>query len=363
MADEWGTITIPRGKPIKIGMGAMLAGDYACMGIDIKHGVEMAVNNKGSILGHSVIIQAEDDGCAGPPSVAIAEKMCNDPLIVGVVGYMCSGGSKPASDIHNKYKVIMISPSSTAMELTSRDIPIFFRTCWNDSAQAKRAAAFALSRNWTRVAVLHDKSDYGQSLAEDFAEHMRGKGGTILTIEGLTRGDKDFAPILTKIKAMKPTLIYFGGMSAEGVLVARQMKRVGLKAHYMSDDGCYTEKDFIQAGGKATNGCYVTYAREPDPDWVKKFESIYGPRQTFSSQSYDAANILMRAVEQVAKKQPGGALIIDKKALRNAVADTKYEGITGKIAFDPYGDRTGSAIVIYKVVEKNKKRFFKQMVF
>ena len=91
MADEWGTITIPRGKPIKIGMGAMLTGDYACMGIDIKHGVEMAVNKKGSIFGHSVIIQAEDDGCAGPPSVAIAEKMCNDPLIVGVVGYMCRG--------------------------------------------------------------------------------------------------------------------------------------------------------------------------------------------------------------------------------------------------------------------------------
>ena len=363
MADEWGTITIPRNKPIKIGMGAMLTGDYACMGIDINHGVEMAVNKKGSILGHSIIVQAEDDGCAGPPSVAIAEKMCNDPLVVGVVGYMCSGGSKPASDIHNKYKVIMIFPSSTAMELTSRDIPIFFRTCWNDRAQAGKAAAFALSRDWTRVAVLHDKSDYGQSLAEDFAEHIRGKGGMILTIEGLTRGDKDFTPVLTKIKAMKPTLIYFGGMSAEGVLVARQMKRVGLKAYYMSADGCYTEKDFIQAGGNATNGCYVTYAREPDSDWVKKFESIYGPRQTFSPQSYDAANILMRAVEQVAKKQPGGALVIDKKALRNAVANTRHEGITGKIAFDPYGDRTGSAIVIYKVVEKNKKRFFKQMVF
>jgi len=336
-ADDWGTIIIPPGKAIKIGLGAMLTGDYASLGIDIKHGTEMAVEKKGAILGHRVVLQAEDDGCAGPSSVAIAEKLCNDPLIVGLVGYMCSGGSKPASDIHNKYKVVMVSPSSTALELTARGIPIFFRTCWNDKIQARRAASFAYSRKWTKIAVIHDKS----------AEHIRLKGGKILAIEGVTRGDKDFSPVLTKIKPLKPQLIYFGGMAAEGVLLARQMKRVGLrKTHFMSDDGCYTEKDFIQAGGQATNGCYVTYAKQPDPDWVKK-----------------AASILMLAVEKAAEKQSDGSLVIGKRALRNAVADTKYNGITGEISFDPYGDRTGSVVVIYKVVEEDGKRFFKQMVF
>lgn len=363
-ADDWGTIIIPPGKPIKIGLGAMLTGDYASLGIDIKYGAEMAVEKKGAILGHPVVLQTEDDGCAGPSSVAIAEKLCNDPLIVGLVGYMCSGGSKPASDIHNKYKVVMVSPSSTALELTARGIPIFFRTCWNDKIQARRAASFAYSRKWTKIAVIHDKSDYGQSLGEDFAEHIRLKGGKILAIEGVTRGDKDFSPVLTKIKPLKPQLIYFGGMAAEGVLLARQMKRVSLrKTHFMSDDGCYTEKDFIQAGGKATNGCYVTYAKQPDPDWVKKFEAKYGPKQTFSPQAYDAANILMLAVEKAAEKRSDGSLVIGKRALRNAVADTKYNGITGEISFDPYGDRTGSVVVIYKVVEEDGKRFFKQMVF
>lgn len=362
-ADDWGTITIPPGKPIKIGMGTMLTGDYASLGIDIKHGAEMAVNEKGSVLGHPLELQAEDDGCSGPPSVAIAEKMCNDLLVVGVVGYMCSGGSKPASDIHNKYKVLMISPSSTALELTARGIPIFFRTCWNDKIQAKRAAAFVLSRKWDRVAVVHDKSDYGQSLAMDFAEHVRSKGGKVVAMEGLTRGDKDFTPILTKIKPHRPKLIYFGGMAAEGVLLVRQMKRVGIKAHFMGDDGCYTEKDFIQAGGKAADGSYITYAKEPEPAWVKRFEAKYGPRQTFSAQAYDAANILIMAVEKVAKKQPDGSLSIGKQALRNAVSDIDYEGITGKISFDPYGDRTGSVVVIYKVVEEKGKRFFKPLVF
>jgi len=363
-ADEWGGITIPAGAPVKIGMGTMLTGDYASMGIDIKHGAEMAVADHGPLLGHPVALQAEDDGCAGPPSVAIAEKMCNDPLVVGVVGYMCSGGSKPASDVHNKYKVLMVSPSSTALELTARGIPIFFRTCWNDKIQAKRASAFALKNKWTKVAVLHDKSDYGQSLAQDFAGHVKAAGGEVVAMEGLTRGDKDFSPVLTKIKPLNPQLVYFGGMSAEGVLVVRQMKRVGMtKTHFLSDDGCYTEKDFIQAGGQATNGCYVTYAKEPDPAWVKRFEAKYGPRQTFSPQAYDATTLMMRAVESAAKKQADGSLILGKKALRDAVAATGYEGITGRIAFDAHGDRTGAVVQVYKVVEENGKRFFKQMEF
>jgi len=362
-AAEWGAIRIPSGSPVKIGMGTMLTGDYAGMGIDIMHGAEMAVKEKGLILGHPVTLQTEDDGCAGPSSVVIAEKFCNDPLVAGVVGYMCSGGSKPASDIHNKYKVVMISSSSTALELTSRKIPIFFRTCWNDRIQAQRAADFAASRGWLRAAVLHDKSDYGQSLAEDFAQHLKTRGGEVLAMEGVTRGDKDFSPVLTKIKPLRPQLVYFGGMSAEGVLVVRQMQRVGIRAKFLSDDGCFTEKDFIQAGGRAATGSFVTYAQEPDPAWMAHFESIYGPRQTFSPQAYDAATILMMAVESAAERQPDDSLLIDKKRLRDALAATDHEGVTGRIVFDVNGDRTGSVVALYEVVEESGKRFFRKVPF
>lgn len=363
-SDEWGTITIPAGRPVRIALGAMLTGDYASLGLDIRNGAEMAVQEKGTLLGRPIELQSEDDGCAGPSSVAIAEKVCNDPLVIGLVGYMCSGGSKPASDIHNKYKVVMISPSSTALELTARKIPIFFRTCWNDHIQAKRAAEFAASKGWKNVACIHDKSDYGQSLAEDFGKNLTGMGGKVLASEGITRGDKDFTPVLTKIKPLKPQLLYFGGMAAEGVLIVRQMKRAGLvNTVFMSDDGCYTEKDFIQAGGTASTGAYVTYAKEPDPAWVKRFESKYGPRQTFSPQAYDATWILMKGAEKVARKQPDGSLQIGKKALRDAVAAMQMDGITGKIAFDPHGDRTGSVVVVYRVTEEGGRRFFKQEDF
>ncbi len=362
-SDEWGVITIPQGKPIKIGLGAMLTGDYASLGIDIKNGAEMAVLEKKEIMGRPVQIQAEDDGCAGPPSVAIAEKFCNDPLVVGVIGYMCSGGSKPASDIHNKYKVLMISPSSTAAELTARDIPIFFRTCWNDIIQAKRAADFAIHNKWMKVVAIHDKSDYGQSLAEAFAKNAKEKGANILAIEGVTRGDKDFTPVLTKIKPLNPDVVYFGGMAAEGVLIVRQMRRIGINAKFLSDDGCFTEKDFIQAGGSAAIGAYITYAKEPDPGWVKRFEAKYGPRQTFSPQAYDAAKVLMAAIEKVAKTQPDGSLMIGKKALRDAVQGTKMNGVTGFIEFEKNGDRTGSVVMVYEVVQEKGKAFFKALNF
>jgi branched-chain amino acid transport system substrate-binding protein len=364
-ADEWGEIVIPPDKPIKIGLGAMLSGAYATLGIDIKNGAEMAVMEKGEILGHKLVFQAEDDGCEGAPSVAIAEKFCNDPLVVGVVGYMCSGGSIPASDVHNKYKVVMISPSSTSLELTARGIPVFFRTCWNDKIQGKAAAEFALKRKWTKVAVLHDKSAYGQGLADEFKRNILAGGGEVVAYEGLTRGDKDFTPILTKIKPKAPQLIYFGGMAAEGSLLVRQMRRMGIKAKFMSDDGCYTEKDFIQAAGKAAKGAFVTYAKLPlggkYEQWLKKFEAKYGPRQTFSPQAYDAANILMAAVEKVAQKKPDGSLIIGKKALRDAVAAIRYEGVTGTITFDEYGDRTGSIVVVNKVVCEAGKCSFKEL--
>lgn len=364
-ADEWGEIAIPKDSPIKIGLGAMLSGSYATLGIDIRNGAEMAIAEKGTLLGRKIVLQAEDDQCEGAPSVAIAEKFCNDPTLVGVIGYMCSGGSIPASDVHNKYKLVMISPSSTSLELTARGIPIFFRTCWNDKIQGKAAADFALKNKWTMVAVLHDKSAYGQGLAEEFRRNVEQGGGKALAFEGLTRGDKDFTPVLTKIKPLNVQLVYFGGMAAEGSLVVRQMRRIGIKAKFLSDDGCYTEKDFIQASGKAAEGAFVTYAKTPEAaafaDWAKRFEAKYGPRQTFSPQAYDATKILMMAVEKVAKRKKDGSLVIGKKALRDAVAATQYEGVTGKITFDQYGDRTGSVVAVNRVTCEKGKCSFKEV--
>ena len=355
--DEWGVIAIPRGGAVKIGLGTTLSGAYAKLGLDIKNGVEMAVRDKGGILGFQIELKAEDDQCEGAPSVAVAEKFGADPGIVGVVGYMCSGGSIPASDVHNKYKKVMISPSSTADALTARGILVVFRTAWNDKIQGKAAAEFTLKTlKLKKAAIVHDKSAYGQGLADEFKVNFEKGGGKTVAYEGIARGEKDFTPVLTKIKPKDPELIYFGGMAAEGALLVRQMKEVGLKAAFMSDDGCYDVKDFIEAAGGAAEGSYVTFAKSPEGEkfalWKKRYEAKYGPLGAFSAQGYDAAMILLRAIEQAAKKQPDGSLLIGKKALADAVRSGKYEGVTGRLSFDQRGDVLGAIVVVNKVEGK-----------
>jgi branched-chain amino acid transport system substrate-binding protein len=364
-ADEWGEYAIPKDAPIKIGMGTMLSGGYANFGLDIKNGAELALTEKGEILGHKLVLEPGDDQCEGAPSAALAEKWGNDPNMVGVLGYMCSSGTIAASDIHNKYKQVEISASATGKDVTARGIPIIFRICWNDNIQGKVAADFVLKNKWMKAALIHDKSTYGQGLVDVFKATFEKGGGKVLAYEALTRGDKDFSPILTKIKPLNPEVINFGGMVAEGTLLARQMRRMGIKSKFVGFEGIYSEKDFIQAAGKAAIGAFATYSKNPKSqvftDWQKKFTAKYGAPVAYAPHAYDAATVMMMAIEKVARKQGDGSLVIGKKALRDAVSAIKYEGITGPISFDQYGDRIGIAVTVNEVVCEGERCFFKEL--
>jgi len=364
-ADEWGEVIIPKDAPIKIGMGTVLSGGYANFGIDIKNGAEMALMEKGEILGHKLILEPGDDQCEGAPSVALAEKWSNDPTMVGVLGYMCSSGTIAASDVHNKYKQLAISASATSQDVTARGIPIIFRLCWNDKIQGKVAADFVLKNKWMKAALIHDKSTYGQGLVDVFKETFTKGGGKVLAYEALTRGDKDYSPILTKIKPLNPQVVNFGGMVTEGTLLIRQMRRMGIKSKFVGYEGVYSEKDFIQASGKAAVGAFATYSKTPDSaifkEWQKKFQAKYGPPVAYAPHAYDSAKVLLMAVEKVAQKQGDGSLVIGKKALRDAVSATKYDGITGPVSFDQYGDRIGIVVTVNEVVCEGQKCFFKEV--
>jgi branched-chain amino acid transport system substrate-binding protein len=364
-ADEWGEVVIPKDTPIKIGMGTVLSGGYANFGIDIKNGAEMALVEKGEILGHKLILEPGDDQCEGAPSVALAEKWSNDPTMVGVLGYMCSSGTIAASDVHNKYKQIEISASATSQDVTARGNPIIFRICWNDKVQGKVAADFVLKNKWTKAALIHDKSTYGQGLVDVFKETFTKGGGKVLAYEALTRGDKDFSPILTKIKPLNPEVVNFGGMVTEGTLLIRQMRRMGIKSKFVGYEGVYSQKDFIDASGKAAIGAFATYSKTPETEifaeWQKKFQAKYGPPVAYAPHAYDSAKVLLMAVEKVAQKQGDGSLVIGKKTLRDAVSATKYDGITGPVSFDQYGDRIGIAVTVNEVVCEGPKCFFKEV--
>jgi branched-chain amino acid transport system substrate-binding protein len=364
-ADEWGEVVIPKDAPIKIGMGTVLSGSYANFGIDIKNGAEMALLEKGEILGHKLALEPGDDQCEGAPSVALAEKWSNDPTMVAVLGYMCSSGTIAASDVHNKYKQLVISASATGQDITARGIPIVFRLCWNDKVQGKVAAEFVLKNKWMQAALIHDKSTYGQGLVDVFRETFTKGGGKVLAYEAITRGDKDFSPILTKIKPLNAQVVNFGGMVTEGTLLIRQMRRVGFKSKFVGFEGVYSEKDFIQASGGAATGAYATYSKTPEgavfKEWQKKFEGKYGPPVAYAPHAYDAARVLLAAIEKVAQTKGDGSVVVGKKALRDAVSATKYDGITGPVAFDQHGDRIGIAVTVNIVACEGGKCFFKEV--
>lgn len=346
-ADEWGEITIPKGKPIKIGFGAALSGSYAKLGIDIQHGAELALSDVGDFAGHKWELVAGDDQCEGAPSVALAEKYCADPEIVGVVGFMCSGGSLPASEALNRCKKILISPSSTHMDLTRKGFKNVFRVCPNDAAQGVVAGDFiAKELKAKKLAILHDKSAYGQGIADVVKQTASKQGVDVVAFEGITRGDKDYTAVLTKIKPLKPDVIYFGGMAAEGALVARQIKDVGIKCTFMGDEGLADEKDYIAASGNAAQGSYIT---NPKPgagksvtEFEEKYTKKYGPLGVFSRQGYDCTLALTKAIEKAAKKESDGRLVIGLKALADALRRVDFEGATGKVAFDENGDNKGA---------------------
>ncbi len=357
-ADEWGDITIPKGEDLHLGFSAALTGDYANLGLDEQHGVELALKDKGSeVLGFKVELLVEDDQCEGSPAMAIAEKFSADPQFVGIIGHMCSGSSIPASKTFEKHNFSMISPSSTAADYTARGMQNVFRTCFNDAAQGTVGARYATNILKMKTAVvLHDKSQYGQPIADNFRKTFAELGGKVLTFEGVTRGDKDFRPVLTKIKPMNPQLVYFGGMAAEGALVMRQMRDVGItKAVYMSDDGCYSVPDFIEGAGAASEGAYITFARpagEEYTKWAARFEAAVGnPPVTFAPQSYDAAMAMLMAIEKVGKVQDDGSLMIGKKALADAIRSLKFEGATGTVGFTETGDSL-SEVVVWQVKDK-----------
>jgi ABC-type transport system substrate-binding protein/ABC-type branched-subunit amino acid transport system substrate-binding protein len=353
-AGEWGAVEVAPGAPIKIGIGATLSGENANLGIDEKNAVELALEDKPEIMGHKIELVAEDDLCSGEGGTTIAQKFASQPDIVGIVGMMCSGASIPASDILAEAHIPMISPSSTANEFTERDNPIANRVAWKDNAQGAKAAQFLYTDLGKKTAaVIHDGSAYGQGLAEVFQKEYEALGGKVAGYEGITVGDKDFRATLTKLASDKPEAIYFGGFQAEGALLVSQKNEVGLEdALFMTADGSFSQQ-YIDASGGAAEGSYATFGKEAPQEFVDRYEQKYGKKPSemgpFHAYAYDAAMVLLDAIERTAKEQDG-KLVIDRQALASAIRETKdLEGLTGKLTFDANGDVGAGSLGVYQV--------------
>jgi branched-chain amino acid transport system substrate-binding protein len=344
-AGAGGTITIKKGDSIKIGISTTLTTDNAQLGIPIRDSALLAIKTKATIKGFKIEGDPQDDGCAGPASVAAANKLIADK-VVAVVGPMCSGGAVAALDPYSQQNILVISSSATNPSVTALGKKDFFRTAWNDATQGAEMAKYAYTTLSKKNAVLvNDQSTYGKGLMDVFKAAFTTAGGKVAGEEQVKVGDKDFGPTVTKIKGENPDIVVFGGFIAEGAILVRQLAEAGITATFMGADGIADQKYIDQAGGKA-EGSYVSRGPTPsDQTEYNKFAAAYkaeygkDPGQ-FGEQTVDAVNIILAAIEKVATTNAAGDLVIDKDALIAAAkATSNFNGASGIITFDASGDR------------------------
>ncbi len=331
---------------IKIGVAGPMTGDQSKMGTDFRNGVSLAVeewNARGGVLGKKIEMMIGDDQHDPKQAVSVANKLVNEG-VVGVVGHFNSSCSIPASDIYNRAGIPMISPGSTNPQLTEKGYKGVFRVCGRDDQQGKIGAEFVMTRlKLKKVAVIHDKTTYGQGLADEFKKAM-GNTMEVVYYGGIVQGDKDFKSVLTTIREKDPGLIFFGGIYTEMGLLVRQARELGIQAPFMSGDGSIDPKFIEIAGARAAEGTYLTFS--PDPNniptakaFIEKYRAKYGELGPYSIYAYDATNILLAAIKSAGATD--GNTITDK------LHSMETSGAIGKIKFDSKGDVISSPYVVW----------------
>jgi branched-chain amino acid transport system substrate-binding protein len=332
---------------IKIGAAGPLTGDMAVFGADQLNGMKLAVeewNAKGGVLGKKIVIVEGDDQRDPKQAVSAANKLINDG-VVGVVGHFNSNCSIPASEVYHKAGIPEISHGSTNPQYTERSFDNVFRVCGRDDQQGKVSAAFAVNvLNAKKIAILHDKTTYGQGLAEEFKKGL-GDKAQVLLYEGIGVGEKDYSPVVTKIKALNPDLVFFGGIYVEAGLLIKQFKAVGGTAPFIGGDGIMSE-ELVKIGGPATEGTFATFGPDTKESpsakgFNENYRKKYGEPGVYSVYAYDATNILLQAIQN--------AGTTDSKKVIPAIRAIDYNGALGHIQFDNRGDVKESPYVVWKV--------------
>jgi len=344
-------ITIGPGAPILIGVSTSLSGVAAQFGQDIRDAAILGAQDFGAVKGRQAQVVAEDEandaGCPdADKAMAAANSFVANPSIVGVIGPTCF--SAQAATIYEENSVLRISPASTLSTLTEQGHHFVFRTAWRDDFQARVQADYALNVLEINNAFLVDDSElYGEGLAQEFEEAYTAAGGSIRDRAKIALGDTEFSALVNNIIQSGSELLVFEGFVPEATLLLQQLRGSGFLGAFMGPDGIFLQREFVQEGGDATEGAIVT-GSPPLPEPVANaFQATFGRAAAtpFIGQAYDAAQILLTAVDSVAIEQADGSLIIDTGRLRDALAAISHQGLTGTISFDEKGDRAGESAV------------------
>ncbi len=334
---------------IKIALVGPMTGGYAAFGEQIANGAKMAVddiNKTGGINNQKVELIIADDACEPKQAVTVANRLEHEG-VQAVIGHFCSSSTIPASEIYGDANILMITPASTNPQVTERNIATIFRTCGRDEQQGEVAAVFIHNTLKAKnIAVIHDKDTYGQGIADAMRAKLHQLGINEILYDGLTRGEKDFVALATKIKAIKADAVYFGGMHNEAGPLLKQLREMGVSAPFISGDGIST-KDFITSAGGPQFGenVYMTFGADPRKITdgkivVDKFRKNGYEPEGYTLYAYATVQIISQAMEKTKS--------VDGAVLANYLRSNPVNTIMGNKAWDKKGDLVKTDFVMYK---------------
>lgn len=341
---------------VRIGQVSPLTGPQAHLGKDNDNGARLAldeVNATGVTLGGKKVkfILVSEDDMADPRTATIVAQKLVDQHVAGVLGHLNSGTSIPASKIYFDAGIPQISPSATAIAYTAQGFKTAFRVMTNDRQQGKVLGEYAVKKlGARRIAIIDDRTAYGQGLADEMAKAARAAGGEIIAREFTSDRSTDFLAILTSIKSKQPDLVFYGGMDAQGAPMVKQLRSLGIKARFLGGDGVQTA-EFIKLAAADAEGVTGSSPGLPidnmpgGKEFRQKFTERFGTIQTYAPYAYDAAMTMVEAMKKADSAEPAKYLAELPRIQR--------AGVTGPISFDDRGDIQGGAITLYQA--KNGK--------
>ena len=360
IAAAWGMASA-QDMVVKIGHVAPMSGSQAHYGKDNENGVRMAIedlNAQGVTIGGKKVkfeIAAEDDAADPKQGTAAAQKLC-DAKVAGVVGHLNSGTTIPASKVYNDCGIPHVTGAATNPNLTKPGYKTTYRIIANDNALGAGLAFYAADGlKLKKIAVIDDRTAYGQGVAEVFKKTAQAKGIQIVDEQFTTDKATDFMAILTAIKSKAPDGIFYGGMDAQGGAMLRQMEQLGLSnVKFFGGDGICTEEISKIAAGAKTLGNVVcaeggsSIQKMPGgAAWKAKYDAKYPKQfQVYSPYTYDATLVLVDAMKR--------ANSVDPKVYTPKLAETDFKGVTATIAFEPNGELKNPAMTLYTYKDGKK---------
>lgn len=339
---------------VRIGHVAPMTGGIAHLGKDNENGAKLAVAdlNKADLTigGQKVKFEllSEDDAADPKQGTSAAQKLV-DAKVAGVIGHLNSGTTIPASTIYNKAGIPQISPSATNPRYTLQGYKTAFRVVANDGQLGGTLGRYAVNElKGKSIAIIDDRTAYGQGVADEFAKGVQAAGGKVVTRQYTTDKATDFSAILTTIRGRKPDVVFFGGMDAVGGPMLRQMKQLGIDAKFMGGDGICTSELPKLAGDAVGNskvfcaeaGGVVGKFEKKMADFRTRFKAETGEEvKLYAPYVYDATMVMVEAMKKANSTDP--------KAYLPELAKIKYEGVTGPIAFDKNGDIVNGTLTLF----------------